>query len=286
MSGSPKSPQSDVIISTLQDAGGWGTGSLRIDFGLTLLSAENSTPMTPFQATDEFYSPDCDEVPFPLPLGGSVEGEPDYECSGDGDCHLLVVHEPSQKLYEMWRANVSEGVFYGGCAAVWDLDKEYPENLRGDGCTSADAGGFPVASLSFSSDEVASGEISHAIRFILPNNRIREKTYVHPGTHTTNATSGSSTAPPYGVRFRLRADYPLETLPTEGARVIAKGMQQYGMFLADAGQIALTALSDKNTAHTWADVGVDAHSLSDIQVTDMEVVELGQTFTTQDCNRN
>jgi serine/threonine-protein kinase len=77
------------------------------------------------------------------------------------------------------------------------------------------------------------------------------------------------------VRFRLRADYPVASLSTEGARVVARAMQRYGMLLADGGNIALTAQSDRFTTHHWTDVGVDRRSLQAIQVSDMEVVGMG-----------
>lgn len=213
-----------------------------------------------------------------MPPGGAIEGEQGYECTSDGDCHLLVVHQPTKTLYEMWRANITgpnTADFQGGCAVTWDLTKTYPDNLRGEGCTSADAGGFPISAMIFSADEIAAGEIGHAIRFILPNARIRDNVYVHPGTHSTGPTSGGPDAPPYGVRFRLKKDFDLGQLPSDGARVIGAALQKYGMFLADAGNIALTAQSDRFTTHKWDEVGVTAQSLLGIQVTDMEVVDMG-----------
>jgi hypothetical protein len=283
----PKNAESNDIIAWLDQAGGWGSGTMRIDFGLEVLEADDSTPKKEFYPTGDFYSPDCDEVPFPVPPGGALEAEEGYECAGDGDCHLIVVHKDEKKLYEMWRANIVGNNFDGGCVAVWDLTKTYPDNLRGEGCTSADAGGFPITAMLFTPDEVAAGEIKHAIRFILPNARIREMTYVHPGTHSTFATSGSDDAPPYGVRLRLRSDFPLESLPSDGARVIAKALQEYGMFLSDGGTIALTGESDRFSAHKWDDLGVDAYSLSSIEVTDMEVVDMGEPILwSGDCIRN
>jgi hypothetical protein len=272
---SPKSASSDSIIQWLAANGGWGGGSMRIDFSITVLHADASTPLESFTKTGDFFSPDCDYVPFPVPANGALEGETGYTCTNNGDCHLIVVHAPTNKLYEMWRANFSNGTFYGGCASVWDLGKSYPADLRGENCTSADAGGFPIAGMLFSADEVKAGEIPHAIRFILPNSRIRHGIYVHPGTHSTSATSGPANAPPYGVRFRLRPDFPLASLPSEGARVVARAMQKYGMFLADGGTIALTAADDRFTQHKWSEVGVDASSLTGIAVTDMEVVQMG-----------
>ncbi len=267
--------------------GGWGTGAMQIDFSIDVLTADASTPFLDFTPTGDFYTPDCDHVPFPVPAVGAVEGEQGYACTQGGDCHLLVVDPPSQKLYEMWEANISGGTFSGGCTVVWDLTRSYPPNLRGDGCTSADAGGFPIAAMLFSADEVSAGEIPHAIRFILPNARIRGgNVYVHPGSHTTGATSGGAEAPPYGVRFRLRADFPLASLPSDGARVVAQAMQKYGMFLADGGNIALTAANDGFTTHKWTDVGVDSHSLAAIKVSDMEVVDMGTPVASSDCVRN
>ncbi len=273
LSALPASPSSDTVIPWLARQGGWGTGTLRIDFSMQLLQADASTPLLSFTPTGNFYTPDCDDVPFPVPAEGALEGEDGYACTRGGDCHLLVAHAPSSKLYEMYGADISGGVFSGGCAAVWDLRRSYGPSLRGEGCTSADAGGFPIAAMLFSADEVVAGAIEHAIRFILPNDRIRHGVYAHPATHSTGATSGGDDAPPYGVRLRLRASYPVGDL-SPGAAVIARAMQRYGMILADGGDIALTAQNDRFTAHTWSEAGVDAGSLAAIAVTDMEVVDL------------
>ncbi len=273
--GMTKSGASDTIIGWLGANGGWGTGIMRIDFSMEVLTADDSAPDMEFIPTDDFYQPDCEHVPFPIPPGGALEGEEGYACENDGDCHLLVVHGPRKKLYEMWRANIDGDTFYGGCAATWDLTKEYPANLRGEGCSSADAGGLPIAPMLFSADEVAEGAIEHAIRFILPNSRIRAGEYVHPATHSTLATKGGRDAPPYGTRLRLRADYPLDELPNEGARVVARAMQKYGMVLSDAGSIALTAQSDRFTSHSWSEMGMDSYSLEALEVSDFEVVDMG-----------
>jgi serine/threonine-protein kinase len=280
-----KSGTSDGIIQALAAAGGWGTGTLRIDFSIEMLEADATTPFRTFTPTADFYSPDCDHVPIPVPAGGALEGETGYQCVSDGDCHLIVVHRPTKTLYEMWRANIVGSTFYGGCAAVWDLTRAYPATLRGDQCTSADAGGFPIAAMLFSADEVARGSIDHAIRFILPNSRMRSGVYVRPATHA-GGPSGGSSLPPYGVRFRLRSDFPLASLPNESARVIARAVQRYGMILSDGGNIALTAQSDRFTTHKWSQLGVDSYALQAIKVTDMEVVGMGTPVPlTYDCVR-
>jgi len=288
VSGLPVSSESASIIGALATAGGWGGGNLQIDFSMHVLHTVPTTPFVTFEKSAGYYTPDCDEpFPFPKPVGGAIEGHSGYTCPvGSEDCHLLVVDGAAKRLYEMYNATASGSTLVARCGLFWDLTRSYPPGLRGDQCTSTDAGGFPVAAMLFTADEVFAGDIPHAIRFILPNARMRAGVYVHPASHA-GAPSGGTNLPPYGVRFRLRADYPLATLPSDGARVIARAMQRYGMLLADGGNIALTAASDVYTTHTWAEVGVDSHSMFGIAVSDMEVVDLGPTIPlTYDCVRN
>jgi len=276
VAGLDPAPESAAIIGDLDDSGGWGNGGVfQIDFSIDVQVADAETPRRAFEPTDDWFEGECDDVDVPVPVGGAVEGENGYACAGDGDCHLIVRDDDERLLYEMWRANIDGGTFYGGCLAVWDLDRDYGPAGRGLGCTSADAAGLPIAPLLFTADEVRSGTIAHAIRFILPNARIRHRVYVAPATHSTNPTGGGADAPPYGVRLRLRANYPLETLPSDGARVVARALQTYGMFLADAGQIALTARSDRFGSASWEGV-LGPRDLADLKVTDFVVVELGE----------
>jgi serine/threonine-protein kinase len=278
----PRAANSAAIISALSAAGGWGNSNkMQIDFSLDVLSASSSTPRLTFTPTSDFFTPDCDLSAVPVPSGGNVEGESGYACTGDGDCHLLVFDTGAKQLYEMWRANITS-VFEGGCLAVWNLSTSYTTVLRGDQCTSADAAGFPIAPMLFTADEVKAGHIDHAIRFILPNDRIK-RGYVRPATHATSTTGGSN-APSYGVHFRLRADYPIASLPA-GAQVVARAMQKYGMYHADGGNIALTAQSDRHTTAKWSGL-LGSHDLAALKVSDFEVIDHGAAIgLTGDCAR-
>jgi serine/threonine-protein kinase len=280
----PASNSADIIAS-LRRAGGWGNGDVfQIDFGIEVLRVDGAAPeKRSFVATDDFYLPDCDQVPVPVPAGGNVEGEDGYACAGDGDCHLIVWAPDEQRLYEMWRANIVGSRFEGGCLAVWDTARRYGPTLRGEQCTSADAAGFPIAPLLFTADEVAAGSIDHAIRFILPNDRVQPG-YVRPATHGTR-TTGDAQAPYYGVHLRLRADYPLAELPGEGARTVARALQRYGMYHADGGNIALTAASDRRTSARW-DGLLQPRDLAALDVEDFEVIDHGPPIPlTFDCMR-
>ena len=282
VSAAPRAANSAQAIAALAAAGGWGNNNkMQIDFALDVLTANATTPKRSFTPTGDFFSPDCDRVSVPVPVGGNIEDERGYACTGDGDCHLLVFDTSAKRIYEMWRTNITS-TFQGGCLAVWDATRAFTSTLRGNQCTSADAAGFPISPLLFTADEVKAGHIDHAIRFILPNNRIK-RGFVRPATHATNTTGGSN-APFYGVHFRLRADFPIASLPP-GARVVARAMQKFGMYHADGGNIALTAQSDRHTTAKWAGL-LGPSDLAALKVTDFEVIDHGSPFTlTGDCVR-
>ena len=108
--------------------------------------------------------------------------------------------------------------------------------------------------------------------------------YVRPATHGTRTTGGPD-APPYGVHFRLRRDFPLDALPNEGARTVARALQRYGMYHADGGRIALTAQSDRHSTASW-DGLLGPHDLSMLQVEDFEVIHHSDPIeVTFDCTR-
>ncbi|EDM79729.1 hypothetical protein PPSIR1_16745 [Plesiocystis pacifica SIR-1] len=286
VSDAPTHPNSATVVAWLEQAGWGNDDNFQIDFSIEVLEADADTPRRSFEATGDFYTPDCDWVEVPVPEGGAIEGEEGYACTSDGDCHLIVAARDENLLYEMWRANIVDDVFYGGCLAVWDMGVVYDDEGRGQGCTSADAAGFPIAPLLFTADEVAAGSIDHAIRFILPNAHIRNLIYSPPATHSTNATSGPIEAPPYGVHLRLRPDFPVDDLPSEGAKVVAAALQTHGMFLADGGQIALTAQSDRFSANTW-DGLLAPQDLVSLRPMDFEVIDHGELLDwgEQSCER-
>lgn len=284
----PLDAESGAIIAWLA-AHHTDTLRFQISFDFNILYADASTLHRPFAPTGDYFDPDCDPAPPPVPAVGRLEGEVDYACTHDGDCHLTVIDVPECRLYEMWRTNITggtaTGTFNGGCLAIWDLSTVPPPTLRGDQCTSADGAGLPILPMMFSPDEVYAGHIDHAIRFVLPNSLIRRLVYVRPGTHSTGSTSGAAQAPPYSARLRLKAATDLSSLST-GARVIAQALQRYGMILADGGRVTWNATTDALTTHTWAEVGVDELALTGLSWNDFEVVELGTRYTwTGDCNR-
>lgn len=287
----PKAKNSDSTIKALREHGGWGNKDVfQIDFSIDVLTADASTQKRSFTPRtdangydDEFYSPDCDLTSVPIPASGNVEGEDGYACESDGDCHLIVFQPEAHALHELWRADIRGNEFISGCQARWDTSRAVTAGGRGLQCSSADAAGFPIAPLLFTADEVRAGKIDHAIRFIVPNDRVR-RNFVPPATHGSNTTGGPGT-PYYGVHFRLRRDYPIANLPSRGAQVVARALQRYGMYHADGGQIALTAQSDRHTTAKW-DGLLEPRDLAALKVEDFEVIEHGAPIElTFECGR-
>tara|TARA_B110001454_G_scaffold219199_1_gene251705 strand:+ start:8263 stop:9516 length:1254 start_codon:yes stop_codon:yes gene_type:complete len=285
---------SDHLINGFAARGGWGNSNIfQVDFSIDVLeTTANHSTFYDFDTSASWTDSDTlTRVPSP-PSGSHAgfESSSGAVCDG-GDCHYLVLDKSNKKLYEFYRATVNGNTLSNagdGGAVVWPFEKTWTESIRGDVCTSADAGGFSIGAMLFSAEEIKAGAINHAIRFILPNNRIAYRTYVRPATHTTGNTSGWAPAPtsdltespfadsslepglPYGTRLRLKSSFDISTL-SASAQVVARALKKYGMILADGGNIALTAKSDLNSPVKYSDLGFNARSLASLKVTDFEV---------------
>jgi hypothetical protein len=261
---------------------GWGTGTtqFQIDFSMhTLYTAGQSVTPTALVKEPGYYLPDCDTgVSVPLPVRGAIEGSSDYTCDiANNDCHLFVVS--GNTLYESYQTTVDTSGLHSMCLVKWRLDLVYPQNGRGDGCTSADAAGFPMAPLIFGPDEVyaamkGSGDLGHAIRFVMPNSRMRRGAYVYPASHNGSPSSSSPDAIPYGAHLRLNAGFNIGTY-NPAAQVILRTLKKYGMFLSDGGSVPLTADDGMFSANQWTDLGIDSHSLFGVALSNFDVMPLG-----------
>lgn len=266
----PVAAESSAVIGFLS-AQHTSAQRFRTDFSFVVQQATADTPRHAFVPTEDHYSPDCDIMRVPLVRGGRIEGESGTACSHDGDCHLLVHVPQTCQLYEMWRANITPKGFSGGCLAVWDTRMNFGNDGRGVDCTSADASGLPITPLLFSAADLTKGSINHALRLILPNKLIRKHIYVPPATHSTGPTSGPREAPPYGARFRLKANVDIGNLG-KGAQVVATALQRYGMIIVDGGEVSFTATSDQETTAKWGDTGFSARALESLKWSDFEML--------------
>lgn len=275
----------------------WGTDAagstkFQIDFSMHVLySSWGNVSSQPLVQESGYFLPDCDTgYPVPLPAIGAIEGSANYTCDyGANDCHLYVVQ--GDTLFESYLSSVDGAGLHSGCLVKWHLNLVYPPQGRGDGCTSADAAGFPMAPLIFNPDEVyaamqGGSTLGHALRFIMSNGRIRAGYYVHPASHL-GAPTGSASAIPYGARLRLKPGFNVAAY-NPAAQVILTTLKKYGMFLSDGGHIPLTADDGLFTTHQWADpdLAIDSSSLFGVSLNDFEVMPIGTPIAISDCVRS
>jgi serine/threonine-protein kinase len=200
-----------------------------------------------------------------------------------------VVDDSTKQLFELYAASNNGGSRWTAAQeTVWDLTKSYPVQGRGLGCTSADAAGLSVMAGLIGVRETKAGNIEHALRFILPNSRIRKgPSFVAPATHGTRATS-SAAGPPYGTRLRLKSTFDESSVSSAGGRAVVRALKKYGMILADGGQIALTAEDDRferaaDPTMKWNGL-LDASDLDFIEPSDFEVVDYGKLQNISSCS--
>ena len=199
-------------------SGTWDGGPIGIPF----VSVPGSQAPVTIHSTA--YGSESDPGPFPVPADAPVEGG----SAGDGDRHVLVADRDNCMLYELYHAFPQvDGSWNAESGARYDLRSNA---LRPDGWTSADAAGLPIFPGLVRYDEVAAGEIAHAIRFTAPETR---QAYVWPARHFASDSSAPS-LPPMGQRFRLKAGVDISGY-SGPVQVILAAMKRYGIILADNG---------------------------------------------------
>jgi hypothetical protein len=171
-----------------------------------------------------FYASQSDRVRYPLGGDTKVEGG-QYK---EGDRHTVVINKDSCTLYETWATSKKKNKWSAGSGAVWDLESD---KLRKDGWTSADAAGLPILPLLLLYEEVAAGEVDHAIRFTTD---VTDKSYLWPARHQAGSVKDRD-FPPMGARFRLKASFKISSSLRKDTQVVLRAMKKYGMVLADNG---------------------------------------------------
>lgn len=256
-------PNSDVLIASIgadssfhPDFGAdWNGGP----FGIPYVVVGSATPKVPMSFD---YSDESDPGPYPIPSNAPIEGGP----SSEGDRHVLVLDRDSMLLYETWNSWPMNGGWQCGSGAVFDLRTN---TLRPAGWTSADAAGLPIFPGLVRYDEVAAGEIRHALRFTVSRTR---RAYVYPARHWASSDDSSS-RPPMGMRVRLRAEVPIDGF-APSARVIATALKRYGMILADNGSNWYVSGAPDSR---WNDE--ELNQLKELKGSDFEVVQMGDVVT-------
>lgn len=223
----PVHPQSDQWIRSV----GPGT-KLHPDFGTVWQGAPIGIPYVivpsdqPKVAVAFQYADESDAGPYPIPPNPPIEGGPNADA--DSDRHILMIDPKKKLLYELFQVLPDgQGGWRAGSGAIFDLSTN---RVRPDGWTSADAAGLPIFPGLVRYDEVAAGEIRHALRFTV---RKTQRGYIFPARHFASR-SNDRDLPPMGLRVRLRKNFDISKFP-KSAQVILTALKRYGMLLADNG---------------------------------------------------
>jgi hypothetical protein len=225
---------------------------------------DSSTPKQ--YMTSIRYAAVSDNVPVPIPEGALVE-------TASSDHQMDIVDKDSKKYYQIFDAHkAADGTWSCGSLAVFDLTGY---TLRPDGWSSDEAG-LPALPGTLRYDEVASGEINHALRVGLWRT---QNAHIWPARFHSGL--GDTTFPPMGQRFRLKASVDISKY-TPQQQVILKALKKYGMMVAtNTGQKniwALAAITDSRWDTNYA-------SFSGIKASDFEAVDVSSLMINKDSGK-
>jgi hypothetical protein len=263
----PVSPSSATYVNTIGATTGvhadfgsglWDGGPIGIPY-ISVSGAQAKYPAS-FDYADE-----SDPGPYAVPLNAPIEGG----SASTGDRHAIALDIDNCILYELYAAYPQAASWKAGSGAIYNL---LSNNLRVATWTSADAAGLPIFPGLVRYDEIAAGEIRHALRFTVPKT---QKAYVWPARHYASNLTGAQ-YPPMGARFRLRADFDISSF-SPANQIILRALKKYGMMIADNGSAwYLSGAPDSR----WDND--DLHNLGKIHGSDFEVVDVSGLMVTPD----
>jgi hypothetical protein len=191
-------------------------------------SAGTSTPFDIWDTDNDKFSN------VPVPINESMWGEQ----TADG--HISIIDPFHNMLWEMSRyKGITNDLINCSTFNIWDLTGtgvgDPNEGLRSK-TRGGRGSGFPVIAGLIRPEEILSGEIRHALAFTFDSVK-REDVY-YPACRS-DGKSNLFNAPVEGMLFQLNpelsdADFDNWGLSTS-AKIVARTLQKYGMYLCDCG---------------------------------------------------
>ena len=190
------------------------------------------------------YPGESDRGPVPVPDNIPIEGWPSSylrrkgakitlddvqrdTLNENGDRHAIVVDPVNRILYEFYQMKKTAAGWQSAQTSIFDLKSN---KMRPEEWTSTDAAGLPIFPAVVRHDELRRGLVEHAMRVTVRKSR---RAYVYPARHFASKLTDEN-LPRMGERIRLRKDFEVEGFTPE-VQAILKGLQKYGMFVADNG---------------------------------------------------
>ena len=266
ISASPVDQNSSAIVNFIganvtvhADFGAGQYQGSTIGIPYTVVGAQQALTPINYQA----YGDESDPGPMPIALSAPIEGYPN---PGTGDRHVLVLDNANCFLYELFSSYPQSSAWNADSGAVWDL---LANEQRPYTWTSADAAGLPIFPGLIRYDEVAAGQIKHAIRFTVSKSK---PAMTPPASHWAGNSSDPN-APPMGMKLRLKASFNASGYSAAN-QVILAAMKKYGLILADNGSsMYISGAPDDRWDNN------DLHNLGNLKASDFEVVQMSPVYT-------
>jgi hypothetical protein len=238
ISGRPVHPMSSDIVRSI---GADAPLGYNLDMNYVIVPA--TQPLVAVRVTE--YPAESDPGPFSIPANAPIENWPlarnedaralprpgitlaEFQRQGSGDRHLIVIDPARGRFHEFWQARLTDAGWQAAQASTFDL---HTNRLRPEGWTSADAAGLPILPAIVRYDEVARGDVRHALRVTVQRTR---REYVYPARHFASRLTDPA-LPRMGERLRLRRDFDISGFPPH-ARAVLAALKRYGMLVADNG---------------------------------------------------
>ena len=223
VTGLPVNPNSATWLASMNASGAFlhpdygPSGSIKHPYGIPW---QIVNPAQPLVSLRFLYADESDPGPYPLSRSTPIEH--------GSDRHALMVNPSTCTLYELFDTRYRRHGSRAGSGAIWSLQSDA---LRPAGWTSADAAGLPILPGLVNYDEVASGQMDHAVRFTVD---CTQQSYIWPGRH--EAGQADANCPPMGARFRLSSSFTLPASQCSAmCQTVIATMKTYGLILADNG---------------------------------------------------
>lgn len=215
---------------------------------------------------------ESDPGPYPVPDNLPIEGWgtkfgdkrvtqlSDYQRTGSGDRHALVVDPAGGRFFETFSTHKLAAGWKAANVANWPMNTIAQRPLK---WTSADAAGLPILPTLVRYDELQRGTVEHAMRVCVRRTR---KEFLYPASHYA-ATSDNPNAPAMGQRLRLKASVNIDDFGPQ-SKAIALALKKYGMIVADNGNyLSISLVMDDRLDDP------DVKNLRRLKFRDFEVVQ-------------
>ena len=213
-------PNSSVMVGSLVDQANKGFVIAHQEWTVPVYFADASTPRYDVTMTAN-WAPDKKLTEVPIPDWAEADPETDG--------HLVIVDTDGGCVYDFWEFRYSTGKFRAGWGNAMPLTSDgiFPNGF------SARGSGFELLQGLIWPDELAAGQINHALIFSYDHTKAGGP--VAPATES-DGTSNNGWAIPEGALVQLNPALDLDALGLTGyTKTIAKCLQEYGMYCADDG---------------------------------------------------